>query len=286
MLSNRKAAHRQGKVQLIDATRWFTPLRKNMGKKNCELSPDDIRRIADLFLAFAETEQSKIFPNAAFGYQKITVERPLRLKVDLSAAACARFRRACKDANEEPLAHLVERLSAALGPGPHLDFNALFAAVEREADRYNVKLTGKRQKLLQTVLAGRDEAGHPVIKKVHKTGKAEADPLHGRFAVTVGGKPCIVEYEPDTDLRDTEQVPLLEEGGIAAFFRREVLPYVPDAWIDAEATRIGYEISFTRYFYKPQPLRTLAEIRADIEALEKETEGLLGQILIDTEGTR
>ena len=286
VLSNRKAAHRQGKVQLIDATRWFTPLRKNMGKKNCELSPDDIRRIADLFLAFAETEQSKIFPNAAFGYQKITVERPLRLKVDLSAAACARFRRACKDANEEPLAHLVERLAEALGPGPHLDFNAFFAAVEREADRYNVKLTGKRQKLLQTVLAGRDEAGHPVIKKVHKTGKAEADPLHGRFAVTVGGKPCIVEYEPDTDLRDTEQVPLLEEGGIAAFFRREVLPYVPDAWIDAEATRIGYEISFTRYFYKPQPLRTLAEIRADIEALEKETEGLLGQILIDTEGTR
>jgi type I restriction enzyme M protein len=88
-----------------------------------------------------------------------------------------------------------------------------------------------------------------------------------------------VEYEPDPELRDSEQIPLLEDGGIEAFFRREVLPYVPDAWIDPDATRIGYEISFTRYFYKPQPLRSLEEIRADILALEQETEGLLDQIL-------
>jgi type I restriction enzyme M protein len=99
----------------------------------------------------------------------------------------------------------------------------------------------------------------------------------------VDGKPCIVEYEPDPELRDTEQVPLLEEGGIDAFIRREVLPYAPDAWIDESATKIGYEISFTRYFYKPQPLRTLEEIRADILALEQETEGLLEQILVETE---
>ncbi|MGH8068867.1 MAG: type I restriction-modification system subunit M, partial [Candidatus Entotheonellia bacterium] len=83
VLTNRKPTHRQGKVQLIDATEWFKPLRKNLGKKNCELSPEDIRRIVDVFLAFGETEQSKIFPNAAFGYWKITVERPLRLRVDL-----------------------------------------------------------------------------------------------------------------------------------------------------------------------------------------------------------
>jgi type I restriction enzyme M protein len=87
-------------------------------------------------------------------------------------------------------------------------------------------------------------------------------------------------------LRDTEQVPLLEEGGIDAFFRREVLPHVPDAWTNDASTKIGYEISFTRYFYKPKPLRTLAEIRADIEALEKETGGLLAQILVDKENGR
>jgi type I restriction enzyme M protein len=93
------------------------------------------------------------------------------------------------------------------------------------------------------------------------------------------GKQSIVEYEPDTDLRDTEQVPLLEEGGIEAFFRREVLPHVPDAWIDESVTKIGFEISFTRHFYKPQPLRTLEEIRTDILALEEETKGLLGEII-------
>jgi type I restriction enzyme M protein len=91
----------------------------------------------------------------------------------------------------------------------------------------------------------------------------------------------VVEYEPDPELRDTEQVPLLEDGGIEGFFRREVLPHVPDAWIDEDATKIGYEISFTRYFYKPQPLRTLEEIRADLEALQKESEGLLEHILLE-----
>jgi type I restriction enzyme M protein len=91
-----------------------------------------------------------------------------------------------------------------------------------------------------------------------------------------------VKCEPDSDLRDTEQVPLLEEGGIEAFIGREVLPYTPDAWIDDSKTEIGYEISFTRHFYKPQPLRTLDEIRADILNLEKETEGLLGEILVQT----
>ena len=89
----------------------------------------------------------------------------------------------------------------------------------------------------------------------------------------------MVEYEPDSDLRDTEQVPLLEQGGIAAFIKREVWPHVPDAWVDEAATKIGYEISFTRYFYKPQPLRALEEIRDEILTLEKETEGLLGQIV-------
>jgi type I restriction enzyme M protein len=103
--------------------------------------------------------------------------------------------------------------------------------------------------------------------------------LHGLFEATINGKRSVVEYEADSELRDTEQVPLLEEGGIEAFLRREVLPHAPDAWYDPGSVKTGYEISFTRYFYKPQPLRTLEEIRADILALEKETKGLLGEIL-------
>ena len=225
VLTNRKPEQRQGKVQLIDATEWHRPLRKNLGKKNCELGEADIQRICDTFLAFEESEQSKILDNAAFGYWKVTVERPLRLK----------------------------------GADPNCAYK-----------------TAEIKKLKES--CERSETAPPVIKKIHKRG-TEADPLRGRFEATVNGKPVVVEYEPDTDLRDTEQIPLQEEGGIEAFLRREVLPYAADAWFQPDSVRIGYEVSFTRYFYKPQPMRTLEEIRADILELEKETEGLLGEIL-------
>ena len=225
VLSNRKAEHRRGKVQLIDATQWSKPLRKNLGSKNCELSDDDIERICDTFLAFEETEESKIFPNEAFGYRKVTVERPLKLEgTDAERAYSAKEIKALKE----------------------------------EAER--------------------SETAPPVIRKVHK-GSVESDPLRGLFPVTLNGRPAVVEYEPDADLRDTEQVPLLEEGGIEGFLRREVLPYAPDAWYAPSSVKVGYEISFTRHFYKPQPLRPLEEIRADILALERETEGLLAEIV-------
>ena len=226
VLTNRKPEHRQGKVQLIDATKWYRPLRKNLGKKNCELGEADIQRICDTFLAFEESEQSKIFDNAALGYWKVTVERPLRLE----------------------------------GADPNHAYKA-----------------AEIKKLKES--CERSETAPPVIKKIHKRG-TEADPLRGRFEATVNGRPVVVEYEPDTDLRDTEQIPLQEEGGIEAFLRREVLPYAADAWYQPESVRIGYEISFIRYFYKPQSMRTLEEIRADILSLEQETAGLLNNVLI------
>jgi type I restriction enzyme M protein len=136
-------------------------------------------------------------------------------------------------------------------------------------------------KIILRAVSWRVETAPPVIAKIHKPGKGgsttaiQADPLRGFYEATVDGKKCVVEYETDSDLCDTEQVPLLEPGGIEAFILREVLPYTPDAWLDETATKIGYEVSFTRHFYKPQPLRTLDQIRADIVALEKETEGLL-----------
>jgi len=225
VLSNRKPEHRKGRVQLIDATKWFQPLRKNLGKKNCELSDADIKKICDAFLAFEETEESKIFPNEAFGYCKVTVERPLRIPgIDPEQAHSAKEIKALK-ADQEP-----------------------------------------------------DESAPAVIKKIHKKG-TEPVPMRGLFEVTIDGKPRVVEYEPDTNLRDTEQVPLTAEGGIDAFLEREVLPHVADAWYVPGSVKTGYEISFTRYFYKPQPMRSLEEIRADILALEKETEGLLGEIV-------
>ena len=225
VLTNRKPEHRKGKVQLIDATKWYRPLRKNLGKKNCELGEDDINRICDTFLDFKETEQSKIFDNDAFGYWKVAVERPLRIE----------------------------------GVDPDRAYKA--------AEIKKLKESGDPS-----------ESAPPVVKKIYKR-DTEADPLRGRFATTINGKPTVVEHEPDTDLRDTEQIPLQEEGGIEGFLRREVLPYAADAWYQPDSVKIGYEISFTRYFYKLKPMRTLEEIRADILAVEKETEGLLGEIL-------
>jgi len=241
VLTNRKPEHRKGRVQLIDATQWYKPLRKNLGKKNCELSEEDIRRIVDTFLKFEETEQSKIFPNAAFGYWKVTLERPLRLKgIDPERAYTPR------------------------------EIKALRETAERADD------------------------APPVIKKIHKPGTAP-DPLRGLFEVTIHGKPHVVEYEPDTELRDSEQISFLEcpacqqpgylpssedqRTAIETFLRREVLPYAPDAWYDPESVKIGYEISFNRYFYKPKALRSLEEIRANLLAAAKEAEGVLDEIL-------
>lgn len=279
VLGNRKPEHRQGKVQLIDATQWYKPLRKNLGKKNCELSDEDIKKICDTFLSFEGSEQSKIFPNAAFGYWKVTVERPLRLTVDLGVKSRDAFRKSCGEAGEEQLAGLIDKAADKLGAGPHNDFNVLVSALETLASASGVKLTAKRLKLLQNSLAQRDESAERVIKKVHRSGKTGADPLRGLFEATLNGKHVVVEYEPDTELRDTEQIPLLEEGGIESFIRREVLPHAPDAWIDESSVKVGYEISFTRYFYKPQPMRSLEDIRADILELEKETDGLLAEII-------
>ena len=225
VLTNRKPEHRRGKVQLIDATQWHQPLRKNLGKKNCELSETDLTRICNTFLTFKETEQSRIFDNAAFGYWKVTVERPLRIE----------------------------------GADPDRAYKA--------AEIKQLKENGQRS-----------DTAPPVIRKIHKQG-TEADPLRGLFEATIKGRPVMVEYEPDTDLRDTEQIPLQEEGGVEAFLYREVLPYAPDAWYQPDSVKVGYEISFTRYFYKPQPLRSLEEIRGDILALERETEGLMDEII-------
>ena len=343
VLTNRKPEHRKGKVQLIDATQWFKPLRKNLGKKNCELSPEDIERVSRTFLDFRETPESKIFPNEAFGYWKVTVERPLRLHSrlsletieslrftsgdeDLRAALYEEFREdlfekflqiapalenrlAAWDNDEDEddeegerpkkglpekkrrklldpktwerdrrLVETAKALRERLGDGLFEDHNLFRNRVEATLKDRGIKLPAADLKQLYKAVSWRVETAPPVIAKVHRGGKVQADPLRGLFAATVG-KPAIVEYEPDPDLRDTEQIPLLEEGGIEAFIRREVLPYAPDAWIQKDATKIGYEISFTRHFYKPKPLRTLDEIRADILAVVQETEGLLDGLL-------
>ena len=203
----------------------------------------------------------------------------MRLSVDLSPDHRERFRAACRDAKEESLADIVDRVAAVRGIGPHRDFNQFLDVVAKYAPECGVKLTAGRKKLLQNALASREKAAEPIVKRFHRSGNVEPDSIRGLVETTIDGRRRVVEYEPDSDLRDTEQMPLLEEGGIESFLRREMLPYASDAWYDPASVKIGYEISFTRYFYEPQPMRTLEEIRADILALERETEGLLEEIL-------
>jgi type I restriction enzyme M protein len=346
VLTNRKSTHRKGHVQLIDATQWFKPLRKNMGKKNCELATDDIQRICETFLAFKETPQSKIFPNAAFGYWKVKVERPLRLHSQFTRQRIETLRYASGDEDiravlyeqlgdalfEKPAtvrdqleqlvndygkgdsdtdddeggetatkkslpeakkkkllseatwkrdAQLIEtatKLAKALGDGLIADHNVFLERVDAALKKLGIKITAADLKLIVNAVSWRAEDAPSVIKKIHKPGKAQPDPLRGLFEAKIDGKTCVVEYEPDSELRDFEQIPLLEEGGIEAFIRREVLPYTPDAWLVDADTKIGFEVSFTRHFYQPPQLRTLAQISADILALEQETEGLLSEI--------
>ena len=232
VLTNRKEERRRGKIQLIDATEWYTPLRKNLGEKGVELSPDDIDRVIKTFLRFDERDDprhSKVFDNRDFGYSKIVVERPLRIA---------------------------------------------------EAEEGRVYKTAEIKKLKED--GTRDESASAIIKKVLPL-SAEPDPVHGLFEAVVDGRQRVVQYEPDTELRDSEQVPLTEPAGdhtdgIEAFFRREVLPNASDAWIDHSKTRIGYEISFTRHFYRPGEMRTLAEIQEDIRALEAVSDSLIAEL--------
>ena len=231
VLTNRKPAHRQGKVQLIDATAWHRPLRRNLGKKNCELGEEDIERICRIFVDFEETEHSKVFDNAEFGYWKVTVERPIRM-------------------------------SGA-------DSERAYKAAEIKAMREQGQPS---------------QEAPPVIRRIHKRG-VNADPIRGLFQTTINGAPAVVEYEPDAELRDSEQIPLREEGGIEAFLEREVLPYAPDAWYRPDSVKIGYEVSFTRYFHKPAPKRTLEEIRNDILDLQTESASLLPGLLLREPGT-
>jgi type I restriction enzyme M protein len=348
LLSNRKTSERQGKVQLIDASAWFEPLRKNLGKKNCELSPADIERVMAAYDAMEESEHAKVFANEAFGYWKVSVERPLRLHSRITPEAIEALRTASGDrkireelwgdygdglltrfaslkpeleqrlrewssgddldgedndeeADAKPgipekrrrklldpgtwqrdaqLAAAAEALREMFGEELFHDHNEFRSEVQSALKLQGIKLGAADLKLLLRQVSWREESAPPVIAKVHKGAKVAADPLHGLFDLELNGKPCVVEYEPDTDLRDSEQIPLLEEGGIEAFIRREVLPYTPDAWINPEATKVGYEVSFTRHFYKPKPLRSLAEIAADIRAIEAEAEGLLDGLLV------
>ena len=234
VLSNKKEERRKGKIQLIDATDMKSPLRKNMGKKNCEFTPDIRKEIIRIFLDMEESEVSMILDNNDFAYWNVTVERPLRLRV------------------------FPER--------------TIPANTFKKADEYETVTTAIAK---ASATAPLDD--WKAFAKVTKLKKAQLNKV--RPFITEKDATAVATDEPDTDLRDTENIPFTYEGGIEAFMQNEVLTYAPDAYIDEKKTQIGYEISFTKYFYKPVELREMSEIIESLNSLEKEADGMMADIM-------
>lgn len=251
VVTNRKEERRKGYVQLIDATDIKSPLRKNLGKKNCETNEADRNEIVKMLLDFKETKKSKIFPNKEFGYYSVTVERPLRLVYEsLDEIALPDLK---NKGDGELLQRVVEAWKENLGGHTVSDF-ALFLMLEQ----MKVKVPASKVKLVRQYLGKHNDKADVCFAKPTKRDSA---------VVT------------DPSLRDTEQVPLLYSGGIDAFMEKEVLPYAPDAFYDAANVVVGYELSFTKYFYKPVELRTIADITTDINGIEGRLKGVLNDIL-------
>lgn len=251
IVTNRKEERRKGYVQLIDATDIKSPLRKNLGKKNCETNEADRNEIVKMLLDFKETKKSKIFPNKEFGYYSVTVERPLRLVYEnLDEIALPDLK---NKGDVELLQRVVEAWKKNLGGHTVGDF-ALFLMLEQ----MKVKVPASKVKLVRQYLGKHNDKADVCFAKPTKRDSA---------VVT------------DPSLRDTEQVPLLYPGGIDAFMEKEVLPYAPDAFYDAANVVVGYELSFTKYFYKPVELRTIADITTDINGIEGSLKGILKDIL-------
>lgn len=235
ILSNRKEKRRSGKIQLIDASEMKSPLRKNMGKKNCEFTPEIRNEILRIFLEMEESDVSMIFNNEEFAYWSITVERPLRLRVY---------------PNKEIPADTFKKTEELVTVRKAID------SIPADTPLDNWTEFAKATKLKTATL----KKIRPFITEKDPT----AQPIDG---------------EADSDLRDTEIVPFTYAGGVDAFLKNEVMSYAPDAWVDEKKTSIGYELSFTKYFYKPEELRDMAAIVSDLKALEIEADGMLNGIL-------
>lgn len=353
LLTNKKTENRQGKVQLIDAGQLYQKLRKNLGNKNCEFSPDHIEEIVQNYLDMQpltrkideETNEeipgiaSQVFDNEDFGYYKVTIERPKRLKAQFTAERIEELRYDkylkepmqwayvefgeevytklkehekeikdwCEDnelklssknrkkllssktwKKQKELLDLATKLHTAIGEKEYSDFNLFSKEVDKWLKENKLKPSASEKKAILDAVSWYDSEAEKVIKKkeklsgeklsnllVHLNCKGEDLADFGYFP---SGKPGeYIIYESETDLRDYESVPLKED--IQSYFLREVKPHVEEAWIDLDKTKIGYEISFNKFFYRHTPLRPLEKVAAEILELEEKNEGLIADIL-------
>lgn len=347
LLSNNKAQNRKGKVQLIDANDLYSKLRKNLGDKNCELEPKHISKIMEIYSKFetcddeidAKKISSKIFDNSDFGYYKVNIERPKRLKAQFrddlietlkydktleeAMIWCEQeYKEECnndlskhKKAIEEhldkndielnakqlksllskelwkkhkTLVNTAKLLQEKIDTDEYGDFNIFKEIVEKVLKEHKITLSASEKNMILNAVSWYDETAQKVIKKVSKISADKLDKLCDYLGCKeselsdfgyypTGKKDEFVEYESDTDLRDSENIPLKDD--IYQYFLKEVKPHVEEAWINLGSTKIGYEISFNKYFYIHKPLRTLDEVAKDILELENASDGLIKEIL-------
>lgn len=346
ILTNNKPAQRKGKVQLIDASEMYQKLRKNLGNKNCELSKTHITDIVNCYLELSEKERegeqklaSKVFDNNDFGYYKINIERPKRLKaqftkekievlkwdksqpefsqylfeqygmevysglethkkaiadyidkheLNINAKQLTAFLKKETWQKQEELYQTAVRLMEVLGTEEFINFNIFTAKVDEVLKQDKTKLSASEKKQILDAVSWYDETAEKVIKKTEKLSGQKLDslleflgcmekdlPYYGYFVTKAKDEYTI--YETESDLRDSESIPLKEN--IQDYYLREVQPYVEESWMALDSVKIGYELSFNKYFYQPAPLRSLEDVTKDILALEKEGDGLLAEIL-------
>jgi len=346
LLSNNKAEERKGKVQLIDAGQLFRKLRKNLGNKNCEFAPEHINEIVKVYSEMQTAERNgthgvsaQLFDNADFGYYKVNIERPKRLKAQFTKERIEtlRYDKAIKEpmqwayetygesvysnlgeyekdildwcekneinlsaANKKKLLkldtwrkhqNLVQQatvLMQSVGSDIYNDFNQFKDFVEAQLKASKTKLSATEKKAILNVVSWYDVDAEKVIKSKSKLSCEKLEKLLDHLNCTAkelsdfgfyatGKKDEYIQYETESDLRDSENVPLKDE--IHAYFLKEVKPHVEEAWINLESTKIGCEISFNKYFYRHKSLRDIDVVAQDILALEKENEGLIMDIL-------
>ncbi|MCW5969714.1 MAG: SAM-dependent DNA methyltransferase [Blastocatellales bacterium] len=253
IVTNRKEKRRKGRIQLLDAREVWTAggseeNKRSLGDKRRHITNAQIADIVRLYGRLGEGENSKIFDNADFGYTRVTVERPLRLCYQMTIEDKARFLDACPHLLDD-----VQAIDEALGREPQHDWNEVWSRIENLLHRRKSRWKAPEQKLFRSVFTQKDSRAEPVARSGRDDG-----------------------YEPDSDLRDFENIPLKDD--IDDYFEREVRPHVPDAWMDRSKDKVGYEINFNRHFYRYTPPRSLEEIDAELKQAEEEILRLLREV--------
>jgi type I restriction enzyme M protein len=276
IVTNRKERRRKGKIQLLDAREFYVPMRRSLGDKRRKIGEkedgrDQIAAIVQLYGRFSDGDTSKIFDNADFGYTRVTVELPLRLRYQMTVEDKARFLDACPHLLDD-----VQAIDKALGRELQFDWNTVWAQIgELLLHKHKSRWKAPEQKLFRNVFTQKDPEAEPVRPPSPNGSGGPRKTL----PLPLGegwGEGAALAYEPDPDLRDFENVALKDD--IDTYFEREVRPHVPDAWMDRSKDKVGYEINFNRHFYRYTPPRPLEEIDAELKQAEEEIMRLLREV--------